>query len=111
VEEIIEGCFKLFFGLLFVIGAPVVAAIYMLVALRWCLHRLHELWLTFWPALVGGGACLLCLVIGGAMVVHWWEQYQIKWQRQRALNKLGLLYEHTAKRMDELSQVASDGAP
>src|SRR5262245_33361183 len=104
MEEIIEGCFKLFFAIVFFLCAPVIALYYIFLGVRWLLRELAMWWAANGTHVIVGLALVLVavvalLIIYGALR-HWWELHHAKSQRRQALRQLGRLHQQTVKRMN-----------
>ena len=104
MEEIIEGCFKLFFGILLVLAVPVVIVIYAIKAVHWVLVRLDAWWVVHGGVVIEIGLALVAVIVVGWIAaicgVRWWERHQVRQQRDRALGQLSELHQQTIRRMD-----------
>jgi hypothetical protein len=100
VEEIIEGCFKVFFAIVFFVCAPVVALYYIFLGVRWLLKEIAMWWVVNGTYVIVGLALLLVTVVGLFILHRWWELQQLKNQRRRGLRQLGRLRQQVAVRID-----------
>jgi hypothetical protein len=113
MDEIIEVCFKVFFGILFALAAPVVVIIYGLYALRWLAHQASVWWAANGTHVMVGlalvvAAAVLAFIVGIA-ARHWWELHQVKRQRRQAVRRLNRRYQQTVKRMNEVGRPLPPG--
>lgn len=103
MEEIIEGCFKLFFAIFFIIGIPVLMLYGAWLAFVWVMNELNKFWALYGVYVWGTIVALAATFLISFAVAVWWQTYRIKIIRRRALKRLDALYEQTAKKIDELS--------
>ena len=68
MEEILEGCFKVFFGLLFILAAPVIALYYLFLGIRWLLREIGMWWAANGTHVMVGQAWMLVAVVLVAIV-------------------------------------------
>jgi hypothetical protein len=109
MEEIIEGCFKLFFAIVFFLCAPVITLIYAWYGLGWVWRHLAMWWAVNGTNVMFGVALVLAAVllvfIVGVTARRWWELHLVNSQRQRAVRQLGRLHQQSAVRMDEIARL------
>jgi len=113
MEEIIEGCFKLFFAIVFFLCAPVIALYYLFLGIRWLLKEIAMWWAANGTHVMVGLALVLVAVvlvfIVGITAHHWWELRQTKRQRRRALRQLDRRYRQTVRQMSRAGRQLSPG--
>ncbi|WP_131770307.1 hypothetical protein [Candidatus Protofrankia californiensis] len=113
MEEVIEGCFKLFFAIVFFLCAPVIALYYLFLGIRWLLKEIAMWWATNGTHVMVGLAVIVAAVVLVFIVSiaarHWWELHQAKSQRRRALRRLDRRYQQTVKRMNEVGRPPPSG--
>lgn len=113
MEEIIEGCFELFFAIVFFLCAPVIALYYLFLGIRWVLKEIAMWWAANGTHVMVGLALMLAAVVLVFIVVmtvrHWWELHQAKSQRRHAIRQLDRRYQQTVKRMNEAGRPLPPG--
>jgi hypothetical protein len=105
MDEIVEGCFKLFFGILFFLAAPVIVVIYAIKAVHWVLVQLAAWWAVHGGVVIEVGVALVVTIVVGCIAVAcfkaWWPLHQERQRQVCALRKLGQLHQQTIRRMGD----------
>lgn len=108
MEEIIEGCFKVFGAIVLFLCAPVIALIYAWYGLRWVWRHVAMWWVVNGTHVMVGVALVFAAVvlvfIVGTTARHWWELHQVNSPRRRALRQLGRLHQQAAVRIDQVGR-------
>ena len=106
MDEIIEGCIKLFFAIFAFLAVPVVVAYYVLYGLFWVARAVGRFFEQYGELIIVSGVVCVGAAISSVVIVaiiqHWWALHQVKVQRKRALRKLEERYQEAARAMDEL---------